>query len=108
MTKVELKQLIKEVAEEEVSMSALRQAVSNYKQRQTSPEISKKTGEPVRTKSVIFPGYNISDNDIPFNVKTFYNNFKKSLNVYNLKPSEISKQEILNVLDKILTLNEFK
>jgi len=94
--------------DEDINMETLRKAVDDYKQKHT-PEISKKTGEPVKKGELPFKGYyNISDNDVPLNVRSFYNDFKKKLTVFNLKPSKLSKSEILDVLDKILTLNGFK
>ena len=101
-----VKRILKE--DEDINMQTLRQAVDNYKQNHT-PEISKKTGEPIKTSEVPFKGYyNISDDDVPLNVRAFYNDFKKKLGTFNLKPSKLSKSEILDVLDKILTLNGFK
>ena len=102
-----VKRILKE--DEDINMQTLRQAVDNYKQKNIPPEISKKTGEPVKTSEVPFKGYyNISDDDVPLNVRAFYNDFKKKLGTFNLKPSKLSKSEILDVLDKILTLNGFK
>lgn len=91
MTKVELRQLIKEVAEEEISMDDLRKAMSARK-----------------TTSIPFPGYNVSSLELPYNIKTFYNSFKKSLGIYNIDSKQLSKEEIMSQLDKILTQNGFK
>jgi hypothetical protein len=91
MTTSELKQLIKEVAEEEISMDAIRKAMAAR-----------------RTTAVPFPGYNTSSSELPYNVKTFYNNFKRSISIHNIDPKKMSKDDVLSQLDEILTKEGFK
>lgn len=108
LTEKELSRIINKVISEseDFNMDVLRKSVQGYKEKNTP--ISKKTGEPVKTHAVPFHGYyNISEKDLPLNVKSFYNSFKKNLGVFNIKPSKNSKEEILDVLEKILTLNGF-
>ena len=99
-------QLLKE--DEDINMEVLRKSVEDYKKKINQP-ISKKTGEPVKTHEVPFHGYyNIKDTDLPLNVRSFFNDFKRKLSLFNIKPSKIKKEKILEVIDQILTLNGFE
>jgi len=110
LTEQDVNRLVKKILneDEDLDMEVLRKSVEDYKQK-NSQSISKKTGEPLRTTEVPFPNYyNIKDTDLPLNVRSFFNDFKKKLGVFNIKPSKISKEKILDVIDQILTLNGFK
>lgn len=110
LTENDINRLVNKIVkeDEDINMQTLRKAVETYKQQHT-PEMSKKTGEPVKSTGAPFKGYhNITDDDVPLNVRQFYNDFKKKLSIFNLKPSKLTKAEILDVLDNILTLNGFK
>jgi replication initiation and membrane attachment protein DnaB len=66
ITENDINRLVKKILkeDEDVNMQTLRKAVDDYKQKHTPPEISKKTGEPVKTSEVPFKGYyNISNDD---------------------------------------------
>jgi len=108
LTEQDVNRLVKKILNEDLDMEVLRKSVEDYKQK-NSQSISKKTGEPLRTTEVPFPNYyNIKDTDLPLNVRSFFNDFKKKLGVFNIKPSKISKEKILDVIEQILTLNGFK
>ena len=110
ITENDINRLVKKILkeDEEIEMDALRKAIEDYKQKQTPTELNKKTGEPLRTKASVISVYDPTYSHMPFNIRTFYNSFKKSLSIYDIKPSKLTKAEILDVLDKILTLNGFK
>lgn len=108
LTEQDMNRLVKKILSEDLDMEVLRKSVEDYKQKNRQI-ISKKTGEPVKTIEVPFPNYyNIKDTDLPLNVRSFFNDFKKKLGVFNIKPSKISKEKILDVIEQILTLNGFK
>jgi hypothetical protein len=108
LTEQDLNRLVKKILNEDLDMEVLRKSVEDYKKKSVQP-ISKKTGEPLKTHEVPFHGYyNIKDTDLPLNVRSFFNDFKKKLGVFNIKPSKISKEKILDVIDQILTLNGFE
>jgi hypothetical protein len=108
LTEQDVNRLVKKILNEDLDMEVLRKSVEDYKQKNRQ-SISKKTGEPLKTTEVPFPNYyNIKDTDLPLNVRSFFNDFKKKLGVFNIKPSKISKEKILDVIDQILTLNGFE
>ena len=110
LTEQDMNRLVKKILkeDEDINMEVLRKSVEDYKQR-SGQSISKKTGEPLKTNQVPFHGYyNIKDTDLPLNVRSFFNDFKKKLGVFNIKPSKIRKEKILEVIDQILTLNGFE
>ena len=108
LTEQDMNRLVKKILNEDLDMEVLKKSVEDYKQKK-SQVISKKTGEPLKTTEVPFPNYyNIKDTDLPLNVRSFFNDFKKKLGIFNIKPSKISKEKILDVIDQILTLNGFE
>lgn len=110
LTEQDMNRLVKKILreDEDINMEVLRKSVEDYKKR-SGQLISKKTGEPLKTNEVPFHGYyNIKDTDLPLNVRSFFNDFKKKLGVFNVEPSKIRKEKILEVIDQILTLNGFE
>lgn len=110
LTEQDVNRLVKKILkeDEDINMEVLRKSVEDYKQKNRQ-SISKKTGEQLKTNEVPFRGYyNIKDTDLPLNVRSFFNDFKKKLGVFNITPSKIRKEKILEVIDQILTLNGFE